>query len=155
MSEIVFCVKTGIFDMHKLGISSQILIYNIEHFKINWAVKHVVNYCIEYICLFVRDDFNMVNSQYIAMQLYMRVDTSLRYDEIWHSPSTRTTAVAAQRYSVSNKSLKCNISTRNCPIALQFNTGVKHQKVHTQNCQWLDKHPNCIRDNTFCMPQFS
>ena len=35
-----------------------------------------------YICLFVLDDFNMVNSQYIAMQLYMRVDTSRRYVEI-------------------------------------------------------------------------
>ena len=28
----------------------------------------------------------------------------------------------------------------------------KHQKVHTTNCQWLDKHPNCIRDEHFLYP---
>ena len=54
-----------------------------------------------------------------TIQLYMRVDTPPPPIEIWHSPSTRTTA---------------------SPIALQFDTGVKHHKVHTTNCQWLDKH---------------
>ena len=43
----------------------------------------------------------------------------------------------------------------NCLIALKFDTGVKHhQKVHTTHCQCLDKHPNCIRDDTFSIPQF-
>ena len=83
--------------------------------------------------------------QYIAMQLYMMVDTPLRYvaNEIWHSLSTRTTAFMTTLH-VSPKSLKCNISITNCPIALKSDTGVNHQKVHTLNCQWLDRHPTAF-----------
>ena len=28
-----------------------------------------------------------------------------------------------------------------------------YQKFDAQICQWLDKHPNGDRDNTFCIPQ--
>ena len=42
--------------------------------------------------------------------------------EILHSPSTRTTAFVTT-LSVSPKSLKCNISIINGPIALTFDTG--------------------------------
>ena len=64
---------------------------------------------------------NIVNSQYIAIQLYMRVDTPLRYVaiEIRHPSSTRTTAFVTT-LSVSPKSFKCNISITNYPIALKF-----------------------------------
>ena len=64
---------------------------------------------------------NMVNFQYIAIQLYRSVDIPQRYVgiEIWHSPSTRTTAFVTT-LAVSPKSLT------NCPIALIFDTGVKH-----------------------------
>ena len=98
---------------------------------------------------------NVVNSQYIAIQLSMRVDIPQRYvgNDIWHSPSTRTTAFVTT-LAVSPKYFKYNISITNCPIALTFDTGLKHETVHTNNCQWLDKHINCIRDNTFCIPQF-
>ena len=70
---------------------------------------------------------NMVNFQCIAIQIYMRVDTPLRYVaiEILHPPSTRTTAFVAT-LSVSPKSLKCNISITKCPISLRCDTGVKH-----------------------------
>ena len=73
--------------------------------------------------------------------------------EIWQFQSTRTTAFVTTIY-VSPKSSKCNISITNCQIALKFDTGVQHQKVHTKNCQWLDKRPKWIRDNTFCIPLF-
>ena len=74
------------------------------------------------VCVSVRDDLkwhNIVNSQYIAIQLYTRVDTALRYVaiEILHSPSTRTTAFVTTLY-VSPKSSKCNISITNCSIVL-------------------------------------
>ena len=99
--------------------------------------------------------YNMVNSKYIVTQLNRRVDIPQRYIdiEIWHSPSTRITAFVTT-LAVSPKSLKCNISITNCPIALKFDTGVKFQKIHTKKCQWLDKHINCICENTFCIPQF-
>ena len=71
---------------------------------------------------------NIVNSQCIATQLHTKVDTI----DIWHSPSTGTTAFATTLY-VSPKSSKCNISITNCPIALKFDTGVKHQKVHVND----------------------
>ena len=89
------------------------------------------------------------------MQLYMRVDTTLRYVTfgMWHPQSTRTAALVTTLY-VSPKSIKCIISITNSQIALKFYTRVKLQKVHTNNGQWLDKHPNCIRDNTFYVPQF-
>ena len=59
---------------------------------------------------------NIVNSQYIAIQFYMRADTPLRYVaiEMWHSPRTRTTA----------------LSIANCPIDLKFDTGVSIKKVN-------------------------
>ena len=44
------------------------------------------------------------------------------------------------------------ISPSNCPIALKFDRAVNHQKVHTQSCQWLDKQPSCICDNTLYPP---
>ena len=99
--------------------------------------------------------YNIVNSQYIVIQFYRRVDIPQRYVgiEIWHSPSTRITAFVTT-LAVSPKSLKCNISITNCPIALKFDAGEKHQQIHTKHCQWLDKHTNCIRDKTFCIPQF-
>ena len=78
---------------------------------------------------------NIVSSQYIKIQLYRRVDIPQRYVDIasWHSSSTRTTAFVTT-LAVSPKSLKCNISITNCPIALM--TG---------------KHINLIRDNTICI----
>ena len=74
---------------------------------------------------------SIVNSQYNFIRGYIspRGMLILKFD----SPSTRTTACAAT-LAVSPKSLKFNISTTNCPIALKYDTGVKHQTVHTQNC---------------------
>ena len=63
----------------------------------------------------------IVNSQYIAIQLY-RGTLVFQFD----TPSTRTTAFETTlSLAVSLKSLKCNISITNCPIAIQFDTGVK------------------------------
>ena len=33
--------------------------------------------------------------------------------------------------------------------------GIVSKGAYTNNGQWLDKHINCTRDNTFCIPQFS
>ena len=49
----------------------------------------------------------------------------LKFDTL----SPRTTAFVTA-LAVSPKSLKCNISITNCPIALKFDTRVKHHKVH-------------------------
>ena len=45
-----------------------------------------------------------------------------------------------------------NVSMGIRPIALTFDTGVNCQKLHTQMCQWLDKHHKGVRDYTFCVP---
>ena len=52
------------------------------------------------------DDVNTLNSKNIrpiSFKFYMWVDTHLRYFaiDIWHSPSTGTTAFVAKRHSVS------------------------------------------------------
>ena len=64
------------------------------------------------------------NIKYNAMQLYRRVDILQRYVgiEMRHSPSTRTTAFVTT-LAVSSKSLKCNISITNSPIALNLIQG--------------------------------
>ena len=97
---------------------------------------------------------NIVNSKYIAIQIYMRVDTPWGTLLLIYGThrATRTTAFVMTLF-VFLKVCKCNISITNCQIALKLYTGVKHQKVH-KKCQWLDKHPNCIRNNTFCIPNF-
>ena len=82
---------------------------------ISWVAKRLRNYCIGAVCMCVHmcvcvcvmsvclcvcpsertlKWHNIVNSQYIAMQLDRRVDILQRYVgiEIWHYPSTRTTA---------------------------------------------------------------
>ena len=48
--------------------------------------------------------------------------------------------------------MKWNISTTNCPIALKINTGVKYQRLHTNNYLRLDEHQNWIREDTFVTP---
>ena len=136
---------------------------------ISWTAKRLRNYCIEAVSVCVSYMYvsvcpfamtlkwhSIVNSQYITIQLYRRVDNLLRYVaiEIWHSQKTRTTAFAAKRLSVSPTFKKCNIPISNCPIALRFDTEVKYLTLHTKYCQCLDKHTNRICDNTFCIPQF-
>ena len=81
------------------------------------------------------DDVNTLNSKNIKpiyFKLYMWVDIPLSYFaiEIWYSSSNRTTAFAAKRHYVSPKSLKCNISISNGPIAFKFYTEMKHLKLH-------------------------
>ena len=41
----------------------------------------------------------------------------------------------------------------NCPIALKLYTGLKYETLDAQICQWLDKHPKGVRDDTLCIPQ--
>ena len=40
------------------------------------------------------------------------------------------------------------------PVALKFDTGMKYRKLDAQICHWLDKHPQGVRDDTFCIRQF-
>ena len=75
---------------------------------------------------------NIVNSPNIAIQLHMsKYPPRYVAIDIWHSPNTSTTTFMTT-LSVSPKSFKCNISVTNYPIPLNYNTGVKHPKVHTQ-----------------------
>ena len=91
----------------------------------------VLRLCVS-VCLSVRDD--------IAIQLYMRVDTPLRVRSYWNlTLSEHRTTAFVMTLSFSLKSSKCNIIITNWLIALKCDTGLKHQKVHTQNnYQWLD-----------------
>ena len=108
---------------------------------VSWAAKRLQNYCIEAVCLWCVCPSamalkwrNIAHSQYNAMQLYTlcwyRGEVSeATYKIVNYHINTQTAFVTT--LSVSPKSLKCNISIANCPIALQFYTGVKHLKVHT------------------------
>ena len=98
---------------------------------------------------------NIVNFQYIAIQLYRtrRVDIRQRYVgiEIWHSPSTRTTQVAttlAVRQIFEMQYLHNQLSD-----CFKIWYRGKASEDTNKKCQWLDKHPDCIRDNTICIPQ--
>ena len=116
---------------------------------ISWAAKQLRNNCIEVVCVCVcvcvyvcpsavtLTWHNIVNSQCIAIQLYMRVDTP------GCTLLLRTTAFVTTLY-VAPKALKCDITITNYQIALKCHTGITPQKVHTQHCQWLDKHPTAF-----------
>ena len=103
---------------HEGRIIFQLYIYN------SWAANRLKNYYIDVVCCLSvcvsdRDDFkwhNIVNSKYIAMQLYMRVYTPDHVSCYWNlTLSTQTIVFAAKRHSVypKNCSLKCNISMNN------------------------------------------
>ena len=118
---------------------------HIHEMLISWAAKLLYWGCVcvcVCVCLSVRDDFvntiNSTNIQPISCKFYIWVEAPWgKFDTL----STRTNVFAAKRHSVSPKSLKCNISISNCPIALKFDTVVKYLKLHIQNCQLLDEHP--------------
>ena len=117
-------------------LDQNIFFYTIQIWKqlFSWAANRLQNYYIEVVCCLSvcvsdRDDFKwnkIANSKYIAIQLYMRVYTLMLVAiEIWHSEHSRTTVFAAKQHS-----------------------------VYPKSCQWLNKHTNCIRVNTFCIPKF-
>ena len=138
---------------------------------ISVSAKRLRNFCIQVVCVclcvcecvcvcvcvytYVRPRWSCITIQFPIHCNTTEGRYPLRYVaiEIWHYLRTRTTAFVTT-LSVSPKYLKCNISITKCPIALSFDTRVRHQKVYTTNCQWLDKHQNCIHDNTFYIPQF-
>ena len=86
------------------------------------------------VCVAVRPSAMTLKWHNIVIAIQCHCNTTLyegRYPlryvavEIWHCPSTRTTSFVTT-LSVSPNSLKCNISITNCPIALKFDTRVKH-----------------------------
>ena len=72
----------------------------------------------------------MFNSQYIAIQLYWGYAAI----EIWHPPSTRTTTYIRNNISYIPK--------------IRGKASADIQIIVNE----LDKHPKCIRNNTFMYP---
>ena len=143
--------------------------YQIVYFS--WSAKRLQNYnCLDVVrvcvcacvraCVSVHDDYikrrNIVNSQYVSISLYTRVNTpwgalSLTFD---------TPRALEQLHSwrhllyLPNLSLKCNISITNCRIYLKLDVGVQHQKVHTSFYNLANRR-NLIQKNNYMIKVIS
>ena len=93
----------------------------------SWAVNQLQHYCTEVVCLCVCPS---------AMTL------------TWHANSKYIVMQLDMRWIPPKISWYWNLTL---PVQL---FSAKRRSVSHQNCQWLDKHPNCIRGNTFCIIKF-